>query len=224
MSASILIIGKSGSGKSRSIKTLNPKETFIINVMGKQLPFKEGVKNYKFIERTEKGIFGNLFVTDGAEDIKKTLTFISDKYKEIKTVIIDDFQYIMANEFMRRAREKGYEKFSEIGQNVWKILYETRNLRCDLTVIFLSHTETNDLGEIKIKTIGKMLDDKVCIEGMFSIVLHAIKVDKNHYFETQSNGSTTAKSPEGMFTDILIPNDLQYVLDCITRYNNIDIE
>jgi len=214
MSKPILIIGKSGSGKSRSIKNLDPKTTFIINVIGKDLPFKGWKKNYSLFD----GKKGNVLNIDDPAKIMKTMDFLADKMPDIKTIIIDDFQYIMANEFMRRGKEKGFEKFTEIGQHAWEILWKAKWLGDDRIVVFLAHSDTNDANETKCKTIGKLLDDKICIEGMFTIVLNTAYEDGKYFFETQTSGQNTTKSPEGMFGSIRIENDLQLVINSIKSY------
>jgi hypothetical protein len=119
---------------------------------------------------------------------------------------------------MRRAKEKGYEKFTEIGEHVWALIWDCQLCRQDLIIFFLSHSETTELGETKIKTIGKLLDEKVCIEGMFSICLGTSVIDGKYYFDTQSDGKTTYKSPEGMFKTRTIDNDLQLVISAIKSY------
>lgn len=215
MANTVLVIGKSGSGKSRSIKNLDPEKTVIVNVIEKPLPFKGWKSKYSEF-KGPKG--GNLFVSDNYADILKAMDCIDKHRSEIKTIVIDDFQYVMANEFMRRCNEKGYEKFNQIGEHAWQLLWNSRLLRQDLTIFFLCHSDTSDTGEVKAKSIGKMLDDKICIEGMFTIVLNTHIDDGSYYFETQNTGNTTAKSPEGMFESLRIENDLQYVLDSINNY------
>lgn len=215
---SVLIIGESGAGKSTSIRTLDPKETFIINTINKPLPFKTATKNYRTLS-SKDDLEGNMLGTDRAASIIRVINAIDKERPHIKNLILDDFQYVMANEFMRRALEKGYEKFSEIGQNAWSIINALNSCRDDLTTIVLSHSETNDMtGKVKCKTIGKMVDDKVCLEGMFTIVLQSAVIDGKHVFITQHDGMSVAKSPLGMFEEKLIPNDLQFVINAIKNY------
>lgn len=215
MSTPVLIIGESGSGKSRSIVTLNPQETFVIASLAKDMPFRGWRK--KYVQLNKDG--GNYFVTDSYEAIEKTLKYVDDKRPEVKTVVIDDFQYLMANEFMRRSGERGYDKFTEIGEHAWKLVFNSRLYRPDLIIVFLAHSDTDDNGKSKVKTIGKLLDDKICVEGMFSVVLNTFVEDGKYYFETQTNGNNTTKSPEGMFGDRRIPNDLNLVVQSIHKYN-----
>lgn len=216
MSNTVLVVGKSGSGKSRSILNLDHTVTAIINVIGKTFPFRGWKAKYKPI--SSKDGTGNLLCTDKWESIKKMIVHIDEKRSDITQLIVDDAQYIMANEFMRRHKEKGYDKFTEIGDHFWELLWQARMCRDDLTIVFLIHSEISDHGEVKAKTIGKMLDDKICVEGMFTVVLHTGFEDGNYFFETQTNGNSTAKSPEDMFDEKRIPNDLQLVIDSIKRY------
>lgn len=221
MSHSILIIGESGSGKSTSLRNLDPKETFIINVINKPLPFKGGSKNYTPFNKEHPD--GNYCSTDNPDTIKKVLKIVSEKRPEIKTIILDDFQYMMCNEFMRRAKETGYTKFTEIGQHAWEVLNELNYCRDDINCYVLSHSDTGMDGKVKCKTIGKMLEDKISMEGMFTLVLHAIVTDGKYKFMTQYDGMHLAKSPMGMFDTILIDNDLKNVNEIINKYYNDDI-
>ena len=145
------------------------------------------------------------------------MKFISNDRPEIKHVIIDDAQYIMANEFMRRALEKGFDKFSEMGMHFWNVLYHSVNLRDDLIVIVLSHSEHKE-NMFKMKTLGKLLDDKIQLEGMFTIILHSIVDDEKYIFLTQTKSNYLAKSPDEMFEEIMIPNNLQIVVNKINSY------
>lgn len=200
-----LILGESGTGKSTSLRNLNPDTTFIFQSIKKPLPFK-GNKYTK----------ENLMVTDNYETIIKGLLKL-DKQDKFTDVILDDSQYIMANEFMRRSKEKGFEKFTEIGEHYWRIL-ETCNSLENINVFILSHTDENEMGKVKIKTIGKLLDDKITIEGMVTIVLRTCVEGGEYFFRTKNNGQDTVKSPLGMFDDELIPNDLEEVRKAINSY------
>jgi energy-coupling factor transporter ATP-binding protein EcfA2 len=222
MSNTILIIGESGSGKSTSIRNLNPLETVIINVLDKPLPFKGFKKNYIKTAIEDKKV--NYFATDEAAKIKAAIDKINTTRPEVKNIIIDDFQYIMANEFMRRALERGFDKFSEIGQKTWDLIKHISQGREDINCFILSHSDTDQSGKIKCKTIGKMLDDKICVEGMFTIVLHALTSDNKYKFLTQNDGTHLAKSPLGMFKEKYIDNDLLEINKAINDYFNDDIE
>lgn len=213
-----LIMGDSGTGKSTSIRTLDSKETVIINVLNKPLPFKGYKNNYK--NGIKDG--GNYFSTDNADHIILSLKYISENRPEIKNIIIDDFQYIMANEYMRRAKERGYDKFTDIACNAWKVIKESSELRDDLFVFVLTHTETDQFGKVRSKTIGKMIDSTIVFEGMFVCVLHSTVTDNNYEFLTQNNGNYIAKSPMGMFSMLSIPNDLQSIKEKMIKYSEND--
>jgi len=219
VSTPILVIGKSGSGKSSSLKNLPPASTFLINVIGKELPFRGATKNFTEMKDGK----GNKFTTDDYGKINATLTYIDSKRPEIKVVVIDDSQYLLVNEFMRKhsSHGKGNEIFAlynDIGDHFWKLIWDMRLLRQDLFVVLLHHTETGEGGEVKAKTIGKMLDEKVDIPGMFSICLHCVTSGEEHFFETTNKGNTPAKTPPDMFDAPRIPNDLNVVIEAITKY------
>ena len=205
MAQSVLVIADSGTGKSTAIRDLNPDETFIINIANKPLPFKGWKSSYKQINKENPK--GNLTITSTAQGIVKAMKHVNDKLGHIKTIIVDDWQYMSSFEYFDRAHEKGYDKFTQIASNLAMVAKLPKDLRDDLTVI----------------TIGKMIDNTLTLEGLFSIVLFG-KVNKNddgelsYGFETQNNGENTCKSPQGMFEDLFIPNNLQYVKDCMKKY------
>lgn len=200
MAIPALIIGESGTGKSASIRNFTEKEIAAINVAGKPLPFKNKITSV---------------TTDDYDEIKKYLNQFSKKYKSI---VIDDAQYLMANEFMRRATERGYDKFTEIAQNFWELINNIKTLPDDVIVYILSHIERDQNGNEKIKTIGKLLDEKITVEGMFTIVLKTNVTDGKYSFLTQNSGHDTVKSPIGMFPSYVIDNDLKYVDEKIRNY------
>jgi hypothetical protein len=219
MSEIVAIVGQTGSGKSTSIENLNPKETVIIGMIDKPLPFRGWKKNYV------SGQGGNFIISADSKKIVDTLAYVSASKPEIKQIIIDDFQYLMSTEFMNRSNETGWEKFTDIARHVWDVITKARELREDLKVIFLTHDEIiteNFQPKRKIKTIGKLLDDKVTLEGLFTVVLYTdIQKNQNeetlkYTFITQNDGTTTAKSPKGMFEEMFIPNNL---VDVIAKMN-----
>jgi hypothetical protein len=219
MSTAILVMGESGTGKSTSIRTLSSEKTFVINVLGKPLPFQSFKKDYKKLFKDNVGtLIGNYIETDSPSYIIKILDGIDKNMNNIKNIIIDDYQYVMCNEFMRTALEKGYEKFTRIGLNAWNIIDKASKLREDISVFFLSHSETDNFGKSKCKTIGKMLDDKITLEGMFTTVLHSMVIEGNYKFLTQNDGFHIAKSPMGMFADNIIDNDLGFVVKKMNEY------
>ena len=233
MSELIGIVGASGTGKSTAIhgneklgiKGLDPKETLVINVAGKPLPFKGWKKFY-----TEfKGNDGNYLSSSNAQTIIKALDFVNQKRPEIKNIVIDDIQYVMGFRFMEKALEKGYEKFALLGKEYVDILNKGRTLREDLKVFVLSHSEeiVKDFETIrKVKTLGKMVDQNITVEGLFTVLLytHTEWDDKQnegyYYFITNRTSDYPAKSPVDMFEDIQITNDLGYVAEKIDEYNN----
>jgi adenylate kinase family enzyme len=168
MSNAVLILGESGVGKSTSIRTLNPEETFIVNVIGKPLPFR-GAKS-KYQPLSSDGLTGNYYATDDITTIKRVINLINNKRKDIKTLVIDDFGYTITNSFMRKANQRGYDRFIEIAKDMFDILDIVSNLREDLYCFVMMHTETDSQGRSKPKTVGKMIDQYICIEGKFTNV------------------------------------------------------
>lgn len=221
MNNAILILGESGSGKSTSIRTLAPEETFILNVIGKPLPFRGSGKAYTRL--SPDGTTGNYYCTDEYPAIHRTIAHINRFRPDIKNLVIDDFGYLLTNHFMRNAMVKGYDKYSEIGQQTFNTLQLLNSLRDDLFVFVMMHTEFEN-GKLKPKTVGKMVDQYICIEGKFTHVLHAVVIDNKYQFITQNNGVHMAKSPMGLFDTLTIDNDLKFVTDKIKTYLNEDID
>lgn len=219
MSNASLIIGESGTGKSTSIRNLNPKETFIINVCNKPLPFRGYKSQYKAMVNFEDKE-GNYYASNDHLKIMKMLRIIDQHRPEIKNIIVDDFQYVMCAEFMNRVTERGYDKFSEIAQHAYQIIDLIPTLRDDLNIFVLSHSEPNEHGKMKIKTIGKLLDEKVVLEGRFTMVLQTEISEAGYRFLTQGDSRHIAKSPMDMFEDKYIPNDLAFVIERMSAYNN----
>jgi hypothetical protein len=224
MAEKVLVLGESGSGKSTATRSLDPKTTFYINVVGKNLPFKGWKAKYLDFD----GKKGNMFCSHNYEEIIKCMEYVSKNMVEIKTIVIDDVQYVMTYEFMERAKEKGYEKFTELASHMFYVLKAPDLLRKDLKVFYLAHTEdvSSTTGmKTKMKTVGKMLDEKLTPEGLFTVVLktcvNRVDDDKVEYaFITKTNGQDPVKTPDGMFDSTYIPNDLKYVSDKIDEYNN----
>ena len=200
MGVPVLIPGKSSSGKTYSIKNFSPDEVGIFSVEKGRLPFKGDFK------------------------VKKRATYrdINSIFKEpkLKKYVIDDSQYLLVNELFDRAKETGYQKYTDMAVNFRNLVHNVNYLLPDdVIVYFLHHTETDpNTGEVKAKTVGKMIDQYLTLEGCFDIVLFAEADSEGHHFITQSDGYTTAKSPEGMFPSIKIPNDLKMVDDAIRAY------
>lgn len=223
------IVGETGSGKSTSLRNLNPEHTFIINVSGKPLPLKGWKKRYKPLTQVaDKKFEGNLYNTSNVDKISQVLKLINATMPQIRQVIIDDSQYLMAFEAMDRAAEKGYEKFTQMAQHFYSVLKEAMLMRDDLKVFILAHSDNvgDALNPVyKIKTLGKMIDNMITVEGLFTYVLFTTKIKNDegnteYKFITNSDGTNTAKTPMGCFDDLLIDNDLQYVFEKIDEYNN----
>jgi len=225
MAQSVLVIADSGSGKSTSIRNLLPKETFIVNIANKPLPFKGWKSKYTQISKDNPK--GNMTSASSAAGIVKAMKHVNDNMPHVTNLVIDDWQYMSSFEYFDRANEKGYDKFTQIASNLAQVAKMPKDLRDDLYVFFLTHseesTDINGNRRVKAKTIGKMIDNALTLEGLFSIVLFG-KVKKTeddtleYVFETKNNGENTCKSPMGMFDDDNIPNDLSYVRDCIVKY------
>jgi len=211
MANKIAVFGYSGSGKSRAIKGLKVEETRVLQSISKAMPFRGGS-----VYCAENK---NLKVTDEYNTIYQFLN-VWAKDDSVKNIVIDDSQYLIINEFMKSSTDdlkgnQAFQRYNMMAQNFWNLLTFIDGLRDDLTVFFLHHLEENELGKTKPKTIGKMLDDKVCIEGMFTYVLITGKEDNKYCFYTNDFG--LAKTPEEMF-EKTIENDLQLVLDGIKNY------
>lgn len=212
----IMVIGESGRGKSTSLRNLPPDETFIINVMGKPLPFPGAFGKYKVGVNTAN-INSGPFIGEKMKEV-------SSKMPHIKHLVLDDVQYIMATEFMDKVMVKGYDKFSIMAKNIWDILTTAALLRDGLKVYVLCHEESFSEGGISVrrmKTLGKLLAEKISPEGLCTIVLFSeVQIsDKGstYLFKTQNDGITTAKSPMEMFP-VEIPNDLNLVSQRIDEY------
>lgn len=204
MAQIVLVLGQSGTGKSASLRNFNKDEVFVINSAGKPLPFKN-----KFECVTPS--YNNMF-----RDIVNAMHLTKKK-----VIVVDDAQYIMSFQYMRRIQEKGWEKWNDIQGDFFNIIKEAESLPDDVIVYFLSHIEHNEDGFEKIKTMGKMLDEKITIEGLFTIVLKTLVKDGTYSFVTQNNGMDTVKSPIGMFDSYAIDNDLKYVDTKIRNYYEI---
>jgi hypothetical protein len=216
------IVGATGTGKSTSIKHLNSEETYIINVAKKELPFKGSEKLYNAEKRNYKEV-------DDANEITRLLKTISEKAPHIKNIIIEDSNYIMGFNLVSKATEIGFTKFTIMARDMVELLREARRLRDDLKVFYFSHPETiEDSGEIigyKIKTAGKMIDNQIVLEGLLTVCLYT-HVEENkdgsmsYSFITNRYKKYPAKSPDGMFEEVKIPNNLSYVCEKLDEYYN----
>ncbi|MBS0856262.1 MULTISPECIES: ATP-binding protein [unclassified Tatumella] len=216
MGTATLILGESGTGKSTSMRNINPEETILIRPVGKPLPFR----SRQWIKFDSEKKIGTVISTDKSEKIAGIIKHAKAINKNI--VIIDDFQYVMSNEFMRRSDEKSFDKFTEIGRHAWDIIKAAQDAPDDLRVYFMAHTEETQMGRVKMKTIGRMLDEKITVEGMFTVVLRTLTRDDQFFFTTKNNGADTVKSPMGMFDTNEIDNDLAFVDKTICEYWGIN--
>ena len=217
MSIMAMILGESGTGKTTSLRDLDPQKCLLIRSIAKPLPFK----NKGWEPLNAENPQGSILTSDQAFYICKVLGE-SKAAQERDIIIFDDFQYIMANEFFRRSTEKGFDKFTEIGANIFHILNAAQALPDTKRVYLLWHTETDSFGKVKSKTIGKMLDEKYTPEGAFTIVLRTHVNNGVYQFSTQNNGSDTVKSPMEMFPNVLIDNNLAEVDKHICEFYGID--
>ena len=201
MGIPVMIIGESGSGKSASLRNFSREEVGIFNVASKPLPFRNSLASMNHADyiSIEQGLARN----------------------SLKCYVIDDSQYLMAFEEMARAKENGYAKFTDMALNFYNLVkIVIDGTSPDTIVYFLHHAERADDGRLKAKTVGKMIDSKITLEGLFSIVMFT-QVDKDgHWFVTQSDGFNTAKTPMGMFDSVLVENDLKMVDTTIREYYN----
>lgn len=193
-----MILGESGSGKTASLRNFEPEEVSIFNVAGKPLPFKKKLPK------------------KSTSDYRQIMAGMKGSSK--KSFVIDDSQYLLAFEMFGKVKETGYQKFTDMALNFYNLIqFVIKGLPEDVIVYFLHHVETTAEGRVKAKTIGKMLDEKLTVEGLFSVVLLCVTDGTNHSFVTQSDGNTTTKSPMGMF-EMVIDNDLKLVDKTIRAY------
>ena len=201
MGVAVLVLGESGSGKSASMRNFKQSDVSVLNVASNPFPFK----NVNGIKKADKATYGMI---KGAVASGRTLSYV-----------IDDAQYLMAFESFEKANETGYGKFTTMAKNYQEMLrYIQEDTSPDTIVYVLQHIETTEDGKVKAKTLGKMLDQQLTVEGLFTIVLLCEASEKGHYFITQSDGTNPCKSPMGMFDDVKIDNDLKRVDDAIREY------
>ena len=229
MSNLITLAGLSNSGKSTSLKYLNPEETFIISCTNKQLQIPGFRKKYHKVEVKDGKLVGNWYVNNNYAQIDKILDLVSTRRDDIKVVVIDDANYLLSNETFLNATTKGYEKFSIMAKNYYDLIQHCQNLRDDLTIVFITHIEnygTDIDPEYRIWTTGKMLTSQINLDGLFSYIIYSERyfddVDGEvHYrFKTRTDGNDTCRSVEGCFEDKYIEPDMKFVLDTINKFEN----
>lgn len=201
MSILTMIYGESGTGKSTSFRNFSNDEVAIINVSGKPMPFRSELKTLS----------------------SNNYQIIADWLPKIKqpSIVIDDATYLMVDQFMANVQMKGYEKYNIMAQNFTNLIEQARQLPEDKIVYFMGHSDQTDSGREHFKTIGRMIDNYVTLEGKFTTVLKSVVKDGKYYFQTHNSGSDTVKSPLGMFEADLIDNDLKMVDDIMREYWNI---
>lgn len=218
MAIPVLIIGRSGSGKTYSLKGFNDFSDSIgvISVEKARLPFKSGIKVARIPKYEDSP---NIQTAAQISQARYSFVERAIKSAKCKTIVIDDSQYLLADEFFDRAKENGYQKFTDIALNFRNLIHNINNMgEDDKIVYFLHHSEDDGAGWEKVKTIGKMLDEKLTVEGCFDVVIYC----RDQRFYTQGDGISSAKTPEGMFDSVEIPNDLKFVDDRIREYWNLN--
>lgn len=202
MAIIVMVYGQSGTGKSASLREFDPAKVAVINVSGKPLPFRTAMKTLN---------------TDNYEKIRAAM------YKtERKSIVIDDATYLMVDEFMRTVKVTGFQKYNDLALNYFTLINQAAALPDDRIVYFLGHSEVDANGNEKFKTIGRLLDEKVTLEGKYTIVLKTVVQDGKYLFSTHNSGQDTVKTPIGMFGDDLIPNDLAAVDKVIREYYGME--
>ena len=213
MAIPVFVIGRSGSGKTYSIKNFKADEVGVISIEKGRLPFKTDIKTVKVPKDFTVNTSAQLNAAKYA-----WIEMIISKSKA-KSIIIDDSQYLLVNELFDRSKEKGYDKFTDIAVNFRNLVHFVNDMPDDDKIVyFLHHSEADTDGREKAKTIGRMLDEKLTLEGCFDIVLYC----QDHKFYTQAEGMSTAKTPEDMFSAAEIPNDLKAVDEAIREYYGLN--
>lgn len=202
MAQKVLIMGESGTGKSTSLRNCDPALTAVVNPVGKPLPFKNHFE-----------------MLNNETDARKIVKYMKEQVVAgKKLIVVDDFQYILAVPYMNRIKETGWDKYNDFGANYFEIIDCCKDLPDDVVVAYMTHLETLDNGLTTVKLIGKLLREKITIEGLFTVVLRTGVNEAKYYFYTQNSGKDTVKSPLGMFPAYVIDNDLNYVVDKIRNY------
>lgn len=205
MAQMILVMGESGTGKSTSMRNCDPATTAVVNPVGKPLPFK-----------------GKFEMLNSETESRKITKFMKEQVASgKKLIVVDDFQYILSVPYMNRIKENGWDKWNDFGANYFEIIEVCKELPEDVVVAYMTHTETLENGVTTIKLIGKLLREKITIEGLFTIVLRTGVNEGKYYFYTQNSGKDTVKSPMGMFPAYAIDNDLNYVADKIRNFYEV---
>ena len=229
MSNIIGLVGLSNSGKSTSLKYLDPEETFIISCTNKQLQIPGFRKKYPKISVDNGKLYGNWLVSNNYEQITKIMKVVSKTRPEIKVICLDDTNYLLSNETFQNALVKGYEKFSVMSKNYYDLIETCQDLRDDLTVVFISHIEnfgTDIDPEYRMWTTGKMLTNQINLDGLFSYIIYAERyIDESgdevkYRFKTRTDGNDTCRSVAGCFKEKYIEPNMKLVIDTINNFEN----
>lgn len=204
MAQMVLIMGESGTGKSTSLRNCDPATTAVVNPVGKPLPFK-----------------GKYEMLNSVTESRKITKFMKEQAAGKKLIVVDDFQYILAVPYMNRIKETGWDKYNDFGANYFEIIEVCKEIPDDVVVAYMTHLETLENGLTTVKLIGKLLREKITIEGLFTVVLRTGVNEGKYYFYTQNSGKDTVKSPLGMFPAYAIDNDLNYVADKIRNFYEV---
>lgn len=227
MSNIIGLVGLSNSGKSTSLKYLNPEETFIVSCTNKQLQIPGFRKKYFKVTVNDGKLYGNWLVNNNYEKITKVMKLVSKSRPEIKVICLDDCNYLLSNETFQNALVKGYEKFSVMSKNYYDLIQTCQELRDDLTVVFISHIEnfgTDIDPEYRMWTTGKMLTNQINLDGLFSYIIYAERyIDDNgdevkYRFKTRTDGNDTCRSVAGCFEDKYVEPNMKLVIDRINEF------
>lgn len=212
MGMPVLIIGESGSGKTSSLRNFDRKDVLVFSVSGKRMPFRKKMNVINVRDQSP------------AERYDIIIDMMGKYRDKVKTFVIDDSQYLMAFEEMDRVYEKGYGKFTELAKHFIDLISAIKSLNDDVIVYLLHHAQETDNGKVKAKTIGKMIDDHITLEGLFEIVLMAVHDEGGYHFITNGIINTSAKSPIDMFEQGIIDNDLKMVNEKIREYYEISLD
>lgn len=205
MAQMVLVMGESGTGKSTSLRNCDPATTAVVNPVGKPLPFK-----------------GKYEMLNSITESRKITKFMKEQAAAgKKLIVVDDFQYILAVPYMNRIKETGWDKYNDFGANYFEIIEVCKEIPDDVVVAYMTHLETLENGLTTVKLIGKLLREKITIEGLFTVVLRTGVNEGKYYFYTQNSGKDTVKSPLGMFPAYAIENDLNYVADKIRNFYEV---
>lgn len=229
MSNIICLAGLSNSGKSTSLKYLEPESTFIVSCTNKQLQIPGFRKKYKKVTTNEGKLVGNWYINNNYDNIKKMLNIVSKTRPEVKVIVLDDANYLLSNETFQNALTKGYEKFTILAKNYYDLIEYCMNLRDDLIVVFVTHIEnfgTDIDPEYRMWTTGKMLTNAINLDGLFSYIIYSERYvsdtddEVKYRFKTRTDGNDTCRSVSGCFEDKYIEPDMKYVIDTINKFEN----